>query len=170
VASGGVGVVRTASRVPSTIPISRSRHLTSSLAFLSPSTGDRRRFGLHDYQVNGAGSVTGAIILWKCCHRTEANATVTTLVKHVQLPAPVPASLITSTVTVQLPSNPLLAFRDFRILAEYDRSLECWSSSRLAAPRTAPTVTSIFVVDTSQAPVHMMRRSITLTVTARFRE
>src|ERR1700733_2342544 len=68
---------------------------SSTLAFVSPSTAVVGGQGF-TITANGAGFVTGALILW------NGTALTTTLVSGVQLTAPVPASDLTTVGTVQV--------------------------------------------------------------------
>src|SRR5260221_909487 len=139
---------------------------SSTLTFLSPQAANAGDSGF-TITVNGAGFVTGAIILWNVGPGQKQTQLVTTLVSSVQLTAPVPASLITSTgivqVAVQLPGSAVSGTSNTGSNTTEVSNVVFFTIG--SAPGPAPTVTSISASTTSQASTpYCSAAGITLTV------
>lgn len=138
---------------------------SSSVAFLSPSTVPAGGSSF-TITVNGAGFVSGAIILWNV--GTGQTQLTTTLVSAVQLTAPVPASLLTTPgtvqVAVQIPGSATSATSNINNTTTTEVSnVVYFTIGTPAGP--APTVTSISASTTSQASTpYCSATGITLTV------
>jgi hypothetical protein len=140
---------------------------TSTVAFLSPSTATAGGSGF-TITVNGAGFVTGAIILWNVAAGQTQTQLTTTLVSSVQLTAPVPASLLTSAgtvqVAVQIPGSATSATSNIYNTTTTEVSNVVYFT--IGPPQGAPpTVTSISASTTSQASTpYCSATGLTLTV------
>jgi hypothetical protein len=140
---------------------------TSSVAFLSPNTVPAGGSGF-TITVNGAGFVTGAIILWNVGPGQTQTQLTTTLVSFSQLTAPVPASLLatpgTVQVAVQIPGSAASATSNINNTTTTEVSNVVYFT--IASPTgPAPTITSISASTTSQASTPFCSASgITLTV------
>ncbi|MBZ5641923.1 MAG: hypothetical protein LAO19_04125 [Acidobacteriia bacterium] len=138
---------------------------SSSVAFLSPSTVSAGGSGF-TITVNGAGFVTGAIIIWNV-GATQTQLT-TTLVSSVELTAPVPASLLTTAgtvqVAVQIPGS--AASPTSNVYNTNTTEISNVVFFTIAAPPgPAPAVTSLSASTSSQASTPFCSATgITLTV------
>ena len=140
---------------------------SSSVAFLSPSTVAAGASGF-TITVNGAGFVTGAIILWNVSAGAGLTQLPTTLVSAVQLTAPVPTSLLTAPgtvqIAVQIPGSATSATSNINNTTTTEISNVVYFT---ISPPTgaAPTITSISASTTSQASTpYCSPTGITLTV------
>jgi WD40-like Beta Propeller Repeat len=140
---------------------------SSSIAFVSPSTAvaGGQTFTL---TVNGAGFVTGAIILWNVGPGQVPTQLVTTIVNYSQLTAPVPASLVqksgTVQIAVQIPGSAVAGTSSTGATTTTEISNVVYFSIN-SAPGPAPTVTSLSANTTSQASTpYCSAAGITLTV------
>ncbi|MBZ5658861.1 MAG: hypothetical protein LAO08_00500 [Acidobacteriia bacterium] len=132
---------------------------------MSPSTAPAGGSGF-TITVNGAGFVTGAIIIWNVgASQTQLN---TTLVSSVELTAPVPASLVTTPgtvqVAVQIPGSATSATSNIYNTTTTEISNVVFFTVS-PPPGPAPTVTSLSASTTSQASTpYCSATGITLTV------
>jgi len=135
---------------------------SSTLAFLSPSTAVVGGQGF-TITANGAGFVTGALILW------NGTPLTTTLVSGVQLTAPVPASDLTAVgtvqVAVQIPGSAQSATQNVNNTTTTEVSNAVLFMIN-AAPGTPPAITSLSASTTSAASTSFCSsQGFTLTVT-----
>jgi len=135
---------------------------TSSVAFLSPSTAIAGGSGF-TITVNGAGFVTGAIILWNVGPGQKQTQLVTTLVSSVQLTASVLLFDHQHRYSSSCRPDPGSAVSERRIPARI-RQKSNVVFFRLQRPGTRPTVTSISASTTSQPHAYCSAAGITLTV------
>jgi len=118
---------------------------TSSIAFVSPSTtvAGGQPFIL---TVNGTGFVTGAIILWNVGPGQVQTQLVTTIVNYSQLTAPVPATLLqksgTVQIAVQIPGSAVAGTSSTSATSTTEVSNVVYFSIN-SASGPAPTVTSV---------------------------
>ncbi|HTC65046.1 MAG TPA: hypothetical protein VK709_19550 [Candidatus Saccharimonadales bacterium] len=138
------GLVSACSQYNTNLSIQTS---SSTLAFVSPSAAT---VGSQSFTItaNGTGFVAGAIILW---NSTPLN---TTLVSSIQLTAPVPASLLTSTgtvkIAVQIPGSAQSATSNINNTTTTEISnLVLFTIA--AQPGTPPAITSLSASTTSVA-------------------
>jgi trimeric autotransporter adhesin len=140
---------------------------TSAVTFLSPSTVPAGGSGF-TITANGAGFVSGAIILWNVGPGQTQTPLTTTLVSFTQLTAPVPASLLTTPgtvqVAVQIPGS--AASGSSNINATNTTEISNAVYFTIASPASpGPTITSISASTTSQASTpYCSPAEITLTV------
>jgi hypothetical protein len=140
---------------------------SSSVSFLSPGAAVAGGQGF-TITVNGAGFVTGAIVLWNVAPGQKQTQLVTTLVSSSQLTAPVPASLITSAgtvqVAVQIPGSAVSGTSNTGATTTTEISNVVYFAIS-TAPGPAPTVTTISASTTSTASTpYCSPTGITLTV------
>ncbi|MGH9681667.1 MAG: beta strand repeat-containing protein, partial [Candidatus Acidiferrales bacterium] len=140
---------------------------SSSIAFLSPNSATAGNSGF-TITVNGTGFVSGAIILWNVAPGQKQTQLVTTLVSGTQLTAPVPASLLASSgtvqVAVQIPGSATSATSNIYATTTTEISNVVFFTIS-TPPGPAPTVTSISASTTSQASTpYCSPAGVTLTV------
>ncbi len=135
---------------------------SSTLSFVSPSTATVGSQGF-TITANGAGFVTGALILW------NGTALTTTLVSSFQLTAPVPASDLATAgivqVAVQIPGSAQSATQNINNTTTTEVSNVVLFTIN-AAPGTPPAITSLSASTTSAASTpYCSTQGFTLTVT-----
>ncbi len=135
------------------------------MAFLSPSTVAAGGSGF-TITVNGAGFVTGAIIVWNV--GASQTQLTTTLVSSSELTAPVAPSLLTTPgtvqVAVQIPGSATSATSNIYNTTTTEISNVVYFTIA-PPPGPAPTVTSLTASTTSQASTpYCSATGITLTV------
>ena len=133
---------------------------SSTLAYVSPTSAPVGGSGF-TITANGAGFVTGAVILW------NGKGLVTTLVSSGQLTAPVPASDLTTAGTVQVAVQiPGSATSGTNINSTTTTEISNVVLFTIAAPRgTPPAIASLSASTTSAASTpYCSSQGFTLTV------
>ena len=133
---------------------------SSTLSYVSPSTATVGTQGF-TITANGAGFVTGALILW------NGTALTTTLVSAIQLTAPVPASYLATTATVQvsvqIPNSTQSATTVGNTTTTEVSNVVLFTVG--AAPGTPPAITSLSASTTGAASTpYCGSQGFTLTV------